>query len=230
MPKPRENKGGIFDEWPTQYDQWFETPIGSLVKAFENALLLDLLAPRPGEVILDAGCGTGVFTREILGAKSTVIGLDISRPMLAVAGGKFAGLPFYPMVGDMMSLPFGDGVFDKTVSVTALEFLENGQGAVEELFRVTAKGGLIVVATLNSLSPWAARRKSSAEKGHSIFREAIFRSPDELGLLGPSGGMVKTAVHFEKNEDPKNAVRIEDEGRRKGLPTGAFMAARWEKH
>ncbi|MGZ3649412.1 MAG: class I SAM-dependent methyltransferase, partial [Syntrophales bacterium] len=52
----------IFDEWPEKYDRWFTTPIGSLVRKYENELILDFLNPAPGETILDAGCGTGVFT------------------------------------------------------------------------------------------------------------------------------------------------------------------------
>ena len=33
----------LFDEWPDRYDEWFQTPIGSLVKRYESALLLELL-------------------------------------------------------------------------------------------------------------------------------------------------------------------------------------------
>ena len=51
--------GRLFDHWPEKYDRWFETPIGALVKKYENELLLDLLQPRPEERILDVGCGTG---------------------------------------------------------------------------------------------------------------------------------------------------------------------------
>ena len=51
-------KTALFDEWPEKYDQWFTTPIGSLVRKYESELILDLLKPVPGEIVLDAGCGT----------------------------------------------------------------------------------------------------------------------------------------------------------------------------
>jgi len=129
----------------------------------------------------------------------------------------------------MLNLPFLENSFDKVVSVTALEFIKDAKGAVEELFRVTKRGGCIVVATLNSLSPWASRRKAEAKKRHTIFEKAIFRSPDKLRSLASIEGVVKTAIHFQKEDDPARAVGIEREGERKNLNTGAFVAVCWEK-
>jgi len=229
MPDEQDIKARLFDEWPDRYDRWFETPIGSLVKRYESELVLDLLKPRHGEMILDVGCGTGVFTLDILSFGPLVIGLDISRPMIMRAGIKAEGYPFQGVAGDMKSLPFADSCFDKVVSVTALEFIEDGQSAVRDLFRVTKKGGTIVVATLNSLSPWATRRKRVSQKGHSIFEKQIFRSPDAMRSIAPAEGIVKTAIHFQKGDDPEKVPKIESEGRKRDLVTGAFLAARWEK-
>ena len=222
-------KGRFFDEWPEVYDRWFTTPIGSLVKKYEAQLILDLLKPRQGEIILDGGCGTGIFTLDILSSGSKVIGLDISLPMLIQAGKKLKGYPFQMVLADMLNLPFRENSFDKVVSVTALEFIEDAKGGVEELFRVTRRGGCIVAATLNTLSPWALRRKAQAKEGHTIFEKAIFRSPDELRSLAPVDGVVKTVIHFLKEDDPERAVEMEREGDRKNLDTGAFVAIRWEK-
>jgi ubiquinone/menaquinone biosynthesis C-methylase UbiE len=129
----------------------------------------------------------------------------------------------------MLSVPFPEGFFNKVLSVTALEFIEDGEAAVGELFRVTKRGGCVVAATLNSLSPWASRRRVEAKERQSIFEKAIFRSPDDLRSLAPVEGVVKTAIHFQKGENPKRAAEIEHEGKRNNLNTGAFVAARWEK-
>lgn len=225
----RKEKGRLFDEWPEAYDRWFRTPIGALVRKYEGELLLDLLRPEHGELILDAGCGTGVFTLDILSFGLHVIGLDVSLPMLMRAGQKARGYPFQMVLGDILNLPFPENSFDKVVSVTALEFIEDAKGALTELFRVTKKGGYLVVATLNSLSPWASRRRAEAKKRHTLFDKAIFRSPDELRSLTSVDGVIRTAIHFQKEDDPERAAEIEREGRKKGLNTGAFVAARWEK-
>lgn len=226
---PKKEKGELFDEWPEKYDQWFATPIGNLVKKYEAELILDVLKPGPGEVILDAGCGTGIFTVEILPYNSHVIGIDISIPMLMRAARKTTGYPFQAVLADISQLPFSENVFDKVISVTALEFIVDAKGALKELFRVTRRGGCIVVATLNSLSPWATRRKAEAKKGHTLFQEAIFRSPEELRALVPMDSVIKTAIHFQKEEDPGVAREIELGEQRKGLDTGAFVAVRWKK-
>jgi len=219
----------IFDEWPEKYDQWFETPIGSLVRKYESELILNFLNPAPGEMILDAGCGTGVFTRDIISSGSQVIGLDISFPMLRRARERSGGVRFHPIWGDISTLPFREESFDKVVSITALEFIAGAKSAVAELFRVMRRGGVVVVATLNSRSPWATRRREEARKGHSIFSKAILRSPDELLSLSPVKGVVRTAIHFDKEDSPEKAVEVEREGQTMGWMTGAFAAVRWLK-
>ncbi len=226
-----KGKDKLFDAWPDQYDRWFETPIGSVVKTSELDLVMELLAPAPGEFLLDAGCGTGVFTLDILASGASAVGVDLSFPMIDKAARKWRLLspPFMPMIADMAALPFKDGSFDKTVSITALEFIEDAKRAVTELFRVTKRKGLIVVATLNSLSPWAARRRKEAEEKETVFSKAVFRSPEEMLALAPLPGIVKTAVHFSEGIDAASAMKAEEKGRKENSETGAFVAVRWQK-
>lgn len=220
----------LFDEWPERYDQWFETPIGQLVRECESRLIAELLDARPVERVLDVGCGTGVFTLDLLTAGSQVVGLDISQPMLRFAVEKTRGYPFSAVRGDMLCLPFGDNSFDKVVSVTALEFVADANSAVSELLRVTRPGGCVVVATLNSLSPWAAHRRAKTQRGQRhILENAVFRSPQELLACCPLKGVTATAIHFQKDDYPDEAIEIEKTCQTQGLDTGAFVAVRWEK-
>ena len=170
-----------------------------------------------------------MFTHDILSSGSLVTGLDISFQMLRRAREKSGRHPFSPIVGDISKLPFQDGSFDNVISITAIEFIKDAKGAVAELFRVTKKGGVVVVANLNSLSLWAARRTENAKKGDSIFRKAIFRSPDDLRSLSPVEGVVRTAIHFLKEDKPEKAIEIECLGLIKGWMTGAFAAVQWFK-
>lgn len=224
------NTGGeLFDDWPLRYDRWFETEIGRLVKRYEAELLHQMLDPQPGDYILDVGCGTGIFTESILAHGAEIVGLDLSLPMVSAAAERFRARPFYPMVGNMLALPFASGSFDKVFSMTAIEFVANGQAAVAELERVTKNGGAIVLTTLNRLSPWAERRLKKGEEGHELFESMIFRSPAEMRRLVPEGAAVKTAIHFQKKENPVQATQIEAEAQGKELETGAFLAVSWTK-
>jgi len=219
----------LFDDWPDRYEKWFTTPIGSLVKRVEWELILDLLRPGPAEFLLDAGCGTGIFTMDMLSCGARVVGLDLSLSMIRRARQKARNSRLQIISADLLNLPFPENTFYKAVSITALEFIPDARKALKELFRVTRKGGTVVVATLNSRSPWAEPRREEGRKGHPLFSKAVFRSPEELAALAPANGEIRTAVHFCREEDPERAARIEEEGRQKGLKTGAFLAARWSK-
>jgi ubiquinone/menaquinone biosynthesis C-methylase UbiE len=220
----------LFDDWPVRYEEWFSTPIGNLVMKFESRLVLELVQPDRNDQILDAGCGTGVFTSDFLDSGSSVVGLDLSLPMLVTARRKMAGRPFSPVQGDMLSLPFGNNTFTTTVSITALEFISDARKALDELFRVTAPGGTVVVATLNSLSPWADRRRAKTFLGQKhVLENAYYRSGQELLALGPSKGLARTAIHFQKGDSLQRASEIELKGQSDCLDSGAFVAVRWQK-
>lgn len=156
--------------------------------------------------------------------------MDISGEMLRGAASKISDRPFSPVQADLTRLPFKDNCFDKSASITALEFIQDGKTAVSELFRVTRPGGIVVVATLNSLSPWAARRRQkTAHDIHHILENAYYRSPAELLSLTNIRGKYETVVHFLKDDNPEEAVKIEQEGTAGKLDSGAFVAVRWQK-
>lgn len=222
-------KSQVFDPWSERYDRWFESPIGKVIRSYEAEMIADMLKPSRGDRILDAGCGTGIFTRDLVGAGAWVVGLELSFPMLLRAQDKLQGYSFMAVQGNMLSLPFEESTFDKSVSITAIEFIKEGREAVDELFRVTRPGGLVVVATLNRLSTWATRRIRSGKEGHSLFQDAVFRSPGEMARLSATPGHCRTAIHFEKQETPEKAREIEKEGQRRGVDTGAFLACVWQK-
>lgn len=220
----------LFDNMPDKYTAWFKTPIGKLVIDTEKTMTLGLLKPTSGDMILDVGCGSGIFTEFFIDAGADVIGLDISVPMIRDACVRLQGKSFSSVAGTMYHLPFDDECFDKTVSITALEFVPDAQRAVDEMFRVTRPGGWVVVSTLNSLSSWAERRTKAAEDNkQSIFREAYFRSPDELRRLSSEKGLLRTAVHFSKHEDPSAAEEQEYAGIKRGVETGAYVIIAWKK-
>lgn len=220
----------LFDAWTAKYDRWFETPRGRLVKKYESELLLKMVDPHPREKILDAGCGTGIFTLEVMSFRPIITGIDISRAMLLKAVEKTIPYNFTAVCTDMSALPFPDNYFDKVVSMTAIEFIKNAKQVITELNRVTRKGGSIIVTTLNSLSPWAEQRLRKAKDGHPLFQNIFFRSPDDMRSLVPVNLVVKTSIHFLKEDPLEDAPKIEYQGQKNGSDTGAFLAVKWNKY
>ncbi len=223
----------IFDTWVDRYEKWFDRPLGRAVLGAEQNLVASLLKPSAGQRVLDLGCGTGIFTRPVADSGARVTALDLSYPMVRGARSRLGGKSVHLVNGHMRMLPFADGAFDHVFSITALEFIPDARQALDECLRVVKTGGTVVVATLNRYGFWAARRRREAAEGHSVFREAVFRSCGDLLRLMPNlPAECATAVHFPPSEHPflvKAAPMIEAAGRRLRLKTGAFAVVKWTK-
>jgi arsenite methyltransferase len=114
-----------------------------------RALVHEALDARPGERVLDAGCGPGFYVAELLervGSDGSVAGVDASKPMLAVAGKRCEGHPNVSFhEGDVTALPVGDAEFDRALSVQVLEYVEDIPAALGELLRVLRPGGRVTI-------------------------------------------------------------------------------------
>jgi len=103
--------------------------------------LVDLLAPKTGERILDLGCGTGVLTAEIAACGAQVLGIDRSQEMVAQARNKFPTLQFE--VVDATQLKF-DGEFDAVFSNAVLHWIPEAEKVVAGIARALKPGGRFV--------------------------------------------------------------------------------------
>ena len=101
--------------------------------------VLDLLDPRPGERILDLGCGDGVLTRQIMDADATVQGIDSSLDM--VEESRRRGVPAEVM--DATRLPFARE-FDAVFSNAVLHWIKDARGVITGVARSLKAGGRFV--------------------------------------------------------------------------------------
>jgi SAM-dependent methyltransferase len=97
---------------------------------------LDLLDPKPGERILDIGCGEGALTEKIAGLGARVVGIDNSPEMVAAA--KARGLD--ARLGDAIRMDF-DAEFDAAFSNAALHWMPDKQELAAVIFRALKPGG-----------------------------------------------------------------------------------------
>jgi arsenite methyltransferase len=114
-----------------------------------RALIREALDAKPGERILDVGCGPGFYVAELLdevGAEGSVVGIDGSGAMLAVAAHRcerHANVAFHE--ADVLSLPVEDASFDGALCVQVLEYVQDVQAALAEMYRALRPGGRLVV-------------------------------------------------------------------------------------
>lgn len=103
--------------------------------------LLAILAPKPGERILDVGCGTGQLTADIANAGAEVVGLDLSAEMIAAASANFPQLRFE--VADITAANYR-GEFDAVFSNAALHWVRDQNAAIGAIARALRPGGRFV--------------------------------------------------------------------------------------
>jgi ubiquinone/menaquinone biosynthesis C-methylase UbiE len=116
------------------------------------ALLLKRAGARPGERVLDVGCGMGTSTlrlAEQVGPAGSVLGIDISEPMLALARRRAAGrgisnLSF--LRADAQTHTFGTASFDRVVSRFGVMFFADPVEAFRNLRRALRPGGTLCFA------------------------------------------------------------------------------------
>lgn len=107
---------------------------------------------RPGQTILEVGCGTGVVLRDLatrVGPRGRVVGVDPSRALLRAAGRILRDHPQRRRIvlraGDGQRLPFPTARFDAAMAVTVLLHVPAPLRVVEEMTRVVRSGGVVVV-------------------------------------------------------------------------------------
>jgi arsenite methyltransferase len=107
------------------------------------------LGARSGDRILDVGCGPGFYVTElaeVVGREGSVVGLDASADMLAVAATRAQGhdnVTFHQ--ADATSLPVPDASFERAVCVQVLEYVRDVPAALTEMHRALRPGGRVLV-------------------------------------------------------------------------------------
>lgn len=101
--------------------------------------VLALLAPQPGESILDLGCGDGVLTKRIADAGAIVLGVDSSPEMLNAA--RMLGLSVEQANGETLAF---DQCFDAVFSNAALHWMQDQPKVAANIFRALRPGGRYV--------------------------------------------------------------------------------------
>jgi ubiquinone/menaquinone biosynthesis C-methylase UbiE len=106
-------------------------------------VVLERLAPQPGDRWLDLACGTGAVAERAAAAGATVTGVDLAPVLIETAKERAAelGLEIDYRVGDAENLELEDASFDKVSSTCGIMFAPDHEAVARELARVTTPAG-----------------------------------------------------------------------------------------
>ena len=151
-----------------EFNEWAEDGRGEEMENHHISITqqtLALMGLKPGERVLDLGCGAGWASRLLARAVSSadkpgqVIGLDVSDEMIRrarAASSNYENLMF--VVGSAQQIPWEENFFDKVLSVESFYYYGDQEGALDELFRVLApKGELFILINLYKDNAYSLR-------------------------------------------------------------------------
>ncbi|HEX17098.1 MAG: ubiquinone/menaquinone biosynthesis protein [Thermoplasmata archaeon] len=103
---------------------------------------------KDADLILDVGCGSGMVTRDLANlTKGEVFAMDESEEMIKVARNVLKDFDnVHLLIGDAHSIPFKDDTFDITTCNLLLMWSTDPQRVVNEMRRVTRKGGIVLAS------------------------------------------------------------------------------------
>ncbi len=146
-----------------------------------SRMVIELAKVKPGDSVLDVGCGTGSLTltaQSYAGPSGKVYGIDASPEMIEVAKKKasHSELPVVFEVGLIEQWAFPDATFDVVISRLAMHHLPDDlkRRGVAEILRVLKPGGHLLIADFNPPTNPVLKRLASALFGFHMMQTNVW--------------------------------------------------------
>jgi arsenite methyltransferase len=150
----------------TEFNQWAEQGRGEEMEAHHISIAQQTIARmalKPGERVLDLGCGAGWATRTLAkaveGGPGMAVGQDISDEMIARARAASTDIENVLFaVGAADEIPWREEYFDKILSIESFYYYPDQEAVLREIRRVLAPGGaLFLLINLYKENPYSLR-------------------------------------------------------------------------
>lgn len=113
----------------------------------EQPATFSLLGNVKGKKVLDAGCGSGVYSKILAKKGAKVYGVELSSEMVDLAKKYCANMNIEFKQGSINKLPYASNTFDIVVASLVIHYLKKPETAFKEFYRVLKKGGILIFST-----------------------------------------------------------------------------------
>jgi ubiquinone/menaquinone biosynthesis C-methylase UbiE len=145
---------------------------------------------RAGMSVLELGCGTGYFTRELAHSGAHIVAIDVSPELLEIAKADCSAANVSYEIQNACAMSYCDAVFDSVVGSSVLHHLDIKE-ALREIYRVLKVDSTIYFTEPNMLNPqiaiqknvpWVKRKLGDSPDETAFFRWALRRLLKETGF------------------------------------------------
>jgi SAM-dependent methyltransferase len=166
---------------------------------------------EPGQLVLDIGCGSGVFVRAVADRGARVFGIDASEPLVGIARSRTPEADL--RVGDMQELPFDDDSFDVVTGFNSFFFADDIVAALSEARRVAKPGAPVVIqvwgrpercdltAMRRAIAPFLPAPDQSGPAPPPLWRPGVLEEMAEQAGLTPADAFDVSWAYDFPDED-----------------------------
>lgn len=134
----REVQGKLWSTAPAHWVKYLEPTFIPMYHEVLSQLRLD-----EEKMLLDAGCGSGLFLSMASASGAIIHGIDAAPGLLAISKERLRGASL--LIEDLEALPFIDGTFDVVTGFNSFQYAGSFQNALAEAGRVVKRHGKVVI-------------------------------------------------------------------------------------
>jgi SAM-dependent methyltransferase len=165
----KEVQGKLWSSAPGDWVKYLEPTFIPMYQA-----VLKRLQPDE-QMLLDAGCGSGLFLKMASAAGAWITGIDAAPGLLEISKKRLPDTTL--LIGDLEAMPFGDETFDIVTGFNSFPYAGSFENALAEARRVTKKQGKVVIGI------WG--KEELCEAGTVLHAVANLLPPPPPGTPGP---------------------------------------------
>lgn len=180
--RTKEVQGKLWSSAPQDWAKYVEPTFIPMYQSVLKRLRVD------EQMLLDAGCGSGLFLKMASAAGAWISGIDAAPGLLEISKKRLPDTTL--LLADLEAMPFGDETFDVVTGFNSFQYAGSFENALAEARRVTKKQGNVVIGI------WG--KEERCEAGTVLQAVANLLPPLPPGIAGPLKRGADSRSYFQR--------------------------------